>query len=141
MSKNMVLTLKSEIHNSETGDDKIEFVTVADFVKKNNKYYVTYTDLEEFETNGAKTTLKIENDKVTMIRFGETGSQLIFKQGNKYDTHYETSYGTFSLSIFPDNVNIDIDDKGGNLCLSYDLYFNGLKTQRNDLEINLKETD
>ena len=45
----MVLTFKSEIDNEETGRDKIEFVTVADFIKKNNKYYVTFTDLDEFE--------------------------------------------------------------------------------------------
>lgn len=141
MNKSMVLTFKSEIVNTETGNDKIEFVTVADFAKRNNKYYVTFTDLEEFETKGAKTTLKIESDKVTMIRFGESGSQLIFKEGIKYDTHYETPYGAFSLSVMPNNVNIDIDDNGGNLLLSYDMYFNGLKTQRNDLEINLKETN
>lgn len=141
MNKNMVLTFKSEIANTETGRDKIEFVTVADFVKKNNKYYVTFSDLDEFETKSTKTTLKIENDKVTMLRFGENNSQLIFKEGNKYDSHYETAYGAFSLSVMPDNVNIDIDDNGGNLCLSYDVYFNGLKTQRNDLEINLKETN
>lgn len=137
----MVLTFKSEIDNEETGRDKIEFVTVADFIKKNNKYYVTFTDLDEFETNNIKTTLKIEKDTVTMLRFGEKSSQLVFKEGNKYDSHYETPYGAFSLSVMPNDVTIDINDNGGNLSLSYDMYFNGLKTQRNDLEISLKETN
>ena len=141
MEKNMVLTFKSEIDNEETGRDKVEFVTVADFVKKNNKYYVTFTDLDEFETNNIKTTLKIEKDTVTMLRFGEKSSQLVFKEGSKYDSHYETPYGAFSLSVMSNDVTIDIDDNGGNLSLSYDMYFNGLKTQRNDLEINLKETN
>lgn len=141
MKKNMVLTFKSEIYNPETGDDKIEFVTIADFVKKNDKYYVTFTDLEEFETKGEKTTLKICEDKVTMIRFGESGSQLIFKEGHKYDTHYETPYGMFSISVMSNSVNVDINDNGGKIFLSYDLYFNGLKTQRNEININLKETN
>ncbi len=138
MGKNMLLTFKSNIDNEETGKDTIEFMTTADFVKKNNKYYVTFSDMDSFETDNTKTTLKIEDDKVTLLRFGANNAQFIFKQGKEYKSHYETPYGAFSMAVFSEEVSIDINDEGGDLSVLYDVYLNGLKTQRNDLKINLK---
>ena len=138
MGKNMLLTFKSDINNEETGKDTIEFMTTADFVKKNNKYYITFSDLETFETNDTKTTLKVEDDKITLIRFGSNNAQFIFKQGKEYKSHYETPYGAFSMAVFSEYVSIDMNDEGGDLSVLYDIYLNGLKTQTNNLKINLK---
>ncbi len=138
MGKNILLTFKSDINNEETGKDTIEFMTTADFVKKNNKYYVTFSDMESFETDNTKTTLKIEQDKITLLRFGSNNAQFIFEQGQEYKSHYETPYGAFSMAVFSEQVMIDINDDGGDLAVLYDIYLNGLKTQTNNLKINLK---
>ena len=138
MRKNMLLTFKSDINNEETGKDTIEFMTTADFVKKNNKYYITFSDPESFETNDTKTTLKVENEKITLLRFGDSNAQFIFEQGREYKSHYETPYGAFSMAVFSEHVSIDMDDGGGDLAVLYDIYLNGLKTQTNNLKINLK---
>ena len=46
VKKNMLLTFRSNMTGPEEEKDKIEFITRAEFVKQNNKYYVTFCDTE-----------------------------------------------------------------------------------------------
>ena len=141
MENNSVLTFKSTAKYAETHEeDTIEFLTNANLTKKNNKYYVIFNYPEEYVTaNQTKATLKIENDKVTLLKYGVHCTQFIFEQGQQHNGHYETDFGSLSVGIFADNVSVDIDDNGGDINLDYRIYFNDLVTHRTNLSINLKK--
>ena len=140
MKKYMLLTFRSNITGPEEEKDQIEFITRADFVKQNNKYYVTFCDTEALGNESqSKTTLKIEKEKVTMMRYGSSNTQFIFEQGRKHTGQYETPYGAFSVGVFADNLTVNIDDNGGSLDVSYGIYLNDLISQYNELSINLQE--
>ncbi len=140
IKKNMLLTFRSNMTGPEDEKDKIEFITRAEFVKQNNKYYVTFCDTEALGNESqSKTTLKIEKEKVTMLRYGASNTQFIFEQGRKHTGQYETPYGAFSVGVFADNLNVNINENGGNLDVSYGIYLNDLISQYNELSIDLKE--
>ena len=83
--------------------------------------------------------LKIEDEKVTLLRYGQNNTQFIFEQGKKHTGQYETPYGAFSVGVFADRLSVDISDCGGNLDVSYGVYLNDLISQYNELSICLKE--
>jgi len=135
--KNMLLTFKSSMLIDGESDNKIEFVTPAELTMKNNKYYITFEDLGDEDEAPAKSTLKIDEDKVTLLRYGLTSSQMIFEQGKKHTGNYQTPYGNVSLGVFSDMLNIEINEQGGNLDVSYGIYFEDMISHYNKLSINL----
>lgn len=140
IKKNMLLTFRSNMTSPEEEKDHIEFMTRAEFIKQNNKYYVTFCDTEAIgEESMSKTTLKIEKEKVTLLRYGASNTQFIFEQGKKHTGQYETPYGAFSVGVFADQLNVDITENGGSLDVSYGVYLNDLISQYNELYIDLKE--
>ena len=139
LKKDMLLTFKSSFIHSTDENDKIEFVTPAEFLRKNDKYYITFDDIKESSNDKTKSTLKVENDKITLLRYGANSTQFIFEQGKKHTGQYETEYGAFSVGIFSDSVSININDDGGNLDVSYGIYFEDEISHYNKLSINLHE--
>jgi uncharacterized beta-barrel protein YwiB (DUF1934 family) len=142
MTKNMLLTFSSVTEDLEEEKDKIEFVTPAELTIKNNKYYITFDELQNFlSPEKTKTTLKIEDAKVTLLRYGFNSTQFIFEQGKKHNGHYETPYGAFTVGIFSDNLSVNINENGGDLSVSYGIYLNDLISHHSKISINLKETN
>jgi len=139
IKKNMLLTFKSTMIAGEDENSDIEFVTPAELTVKNNKYYITFEDIGDLEEAPAKSTLKIDTDKVTLLRYGITNSQMIFEQGKKHTGNYQTPYGNVSLGVFSDDLQINISEKGGNLNVSYGIYFEDMISHYNKLSIKLNE--
>ena len=140
MENNSVLTFKSKaFYNESQEEDTIEFLTNANLTKKNDKYYIMFNYPENFDANTSRATLKIENQKVTLLKYGKSCTQFIFEQGHEHKGHYETDFGSLSVGIFSDNVTVDLNDDGGDINLDYTIYFNDLATHRTNLSINLKK--
>lgn len=141
MENNSVLTFKSKSKYIESNEeDSIEFLTNAKLTKKNDKYYVMFNYPDEYVTaNQSKATLKIEKDKVTLLKYGKSCSQYIFEQGQQHNGQYELGFGTLSVGIFSDNVSVDVNENGGDINLNYRIYFNDLVTHSTNLSINLKK--
>lgn len=141
MENNSLLTFKSKSKYAETNEvDAVEFLTNASLTRKNDKFYVMFNYPEEYATqNQSKATLKIEKNKVTLLKYGQNCTQFIFEQGQQHIGHYETDFGTLSLGIFSDNVSVDINENGGDINLDYRIYFNDLATHSTNLSINLKK--
>lgn len=139
MENNTLLTFKSKAYYNDTKEeDTIEFLTNANLTKKNDKYYVVFNYPESYDVHHSKATLKIENDKVTLLKYGTNCSQFIFEQGQQHKGHYETDFGSLSVGIFSENVSVDLNDEGGDIDLKYTIYFNDLATHHTNLSINLK---
>ena len=73
------------------------------------------------------------------MRFGKNNSQLIFEKGQKHISYYETEYGSFTVGVFSNLVDIDVDDSGGEIAIDYFLEVNSSMTQENDLCLQIKE--
>lgn len=89
---------------------------------------------------GTTTTLKIgEDGVVTLMRFGSVNTQFIFEQGQKHMSYYDTKYGTFTVGITTNIVRVDIDDKGGEVRVDYQLDIDDNKSGQNDFHMFIRE--
>lgn len=138
MEKNVLVTMKGKQDYTDN-KDCVEFITPGIMKKEENGYSITYDETEMTGMEGSTTTLKVEGDKITLIRFGSTNSQLIFEKGMRHLGYYETPYGNFTIGTLSSKVQSSITDSGGDIKVSYFLEINGERTSANDLYLSIKE--
>ena len=90
---------------------------------------------------GTTTTLKVDTNSaiVTMMRFGENNTHLIFEQGKTHTCCYETGYGGLSIGVCSDYVDIDISENGGQLSCKYTIDINNSMLSVNNFNITVTE--
>jgi uncharacterized beta-barrel protein YwiB (DUF1934 family) len=136
MKKKAIISVSSKQKSDE--EDVIEVVTPGDFYKKDGCYYAVYKETEISGMEGTTTTLKISNDKFSLIRIGSTTAKMEFDKKNESLSMYNTPYGTLELKIETRDLNIDIDDGGGDIQINYSLTVGGQTPQNTLLKINIK---
>ena len=139
MDKKVIVSVKSK-QMVDREEENIELVTPGKFYKKENIYYVVYDETEISGMEGTTTTMKIGSEEVNLIRFGTTTTRLNFRKGIRDISLYQTPYGVLELVIDPFLIDIDMNDNGGEVKLSYGLEAGGQKASTNELHIKIWES-
>jgi len=136
MKKKALISVKTV---QDIGGEKevIELVTEGDFYRLGEDFIAEYDETEISGMEGTRTTLKIEKDKVSIIRRGTTNSDLEFKKGETTFSLYSTPFGVLNITIKPTLVEINVDENGGNVKLEYQVNTNNSGFIENVLELNI----
>jgi len=141
MNREVIISITGS-ENSPNGKEEnlVELVTEGKYYKKGDKYYVSYkeTSVTGFDDN-TTTTLKIDGKTVAMTRFGQVNTHMVFKQGEKHTGYYETPYGSFTVGVLSDDVDVNINDGGGEIHINYLLQIDNATRARHDLKLNIRE--
>ena len=78
-----------------------------------------YKESELTGMEGSTTTLKIENERVTMMRSGSYPSHMIFEKGKKHIGVFNTETGAMTVGISARDIQSQICDDGGSLTIDY----------------------
>lgn len=118
--------------------DEIEMITQGKYYKKNHSSFLVYDETELSGMEGSTTTLKIDDDKVMMKRFGKNESKLIFENGKTHKTIYKTIYGNMDMEVYTDKIQINQQaEQLKKLYISYRLNISGNIESKNTLSIAL----
>jgi len=137
--KDVIISLKGTQTDGTSDKEIIELVTAGSYYKKGDNYYVTYDETELTGMEGTTTTLKIEGKKITMLRFGENNTQLIFEKGQRHLCCYETQYGAFTIGVHSNQVNVNITDSGGEISAEYQIEIDNTAAGKNDFYMQIRE--
>jgi uncharacterized beta-barrel protein YwiB (DUF1934 family) len=132
----IVLTGKQEIDGEE---NSYELTTVGNYTKKGDKYYISYEGSEITGYENSRTTLKVKEDYVSMIRFGKASAQMVFEKGSNYSGYYNTPYGQLVIDVATTDMKIDIDDEGGEFYLDYYISFNHDAPIKNGMHVKIRK--
>lgn len=136
MKKRAIISVSSKQKSDE--NDVIEVVTPGDFYEKDGSYYAVYKETEISGMEGTTTTLKISNDKFSIIRIGSTSAKMEFDKKAKSVSMYNTPYGTLELKIETKSLSVDVGEKGGDIQVNYNLSVSGQTPHNTQLKINIK---
>ena len=105
--------------------------------EKRDNIYVIYKETEEGKET--TTSIKIENDKVTIKRFGEINSTLVFKENQIQTSNYATPQGMFIVET--KTKSLDINKKGQkiNITVDYNIEIMDMFKGRNVIKISIEE--
>ena len=79
---------------------EVRVTTVGDYIKKNGKQYIVYKEYDENQTRPRTSILKVEKDKMTMIRGDDDRNRLILENGKRLPCQYDTGFGTITIGVF-----------------------------------------
>ncbi len=142
MENNALITLIGR--NTVDGEvDTFELTTAGKYTKQNGKYLVSYEGSEITGYENTTTMLKIQQDIVSMIRFGKSAgsSQMIFEENKQYTGVYHTPHGTMSVDVYANEVSVDVDDEGGEVLLDYYVQLNSCQPVRNNLKVKIRKVE
>lgn len=136
MKKKAVISLRS--FNDLDKDDVIEVVTPGEFLVIEDGFKAVYEETELSGMSGTTTTLTILNDKLVLEREGNITAKMDFKKGETSISLYNTPYGVLDLQIHTENLNVDINENGGNITAEYSMELAGQPPIINKLSVNVK---
>jgi uncharacterized beta-barrel protein YwiB (DUF1934 family) len=141
LKKKVWLSIKGEQSIDNEKPEIIELVTEGELYNKNKSNYLLYKESEVSGMEGTTTTVKVDEDHVSIIRLGTTNSHLVFKKGQRKYNRYETPQGQLLLSIFTKDVDIKYNEEKEpvSIHLDYQLNIDGGHGTRNTLEIQVKQ--
>lgn len=138
MKKNAIISVISKQSDSEDDADVIEVVTPGKFYKEDNCYYAVYEETEISGMKGTTTTLKIDEERFTLVRTGTTNTEMNFKKYVRDLTLYSTPHGALDLTVDTKELKMSVDDNGGNVFIDYDMIVGNQQVLSTTLEINIK---
>lgn len=126
--KQKVLVAITGSQNGLEDEDSIQTLQPGSYGYIQNKHVIRYEELQEESLTGQPATaqciLKISADSVTLSKKGHTQTEMYFKQGESFDTIYETPLGSLHMGLYTTRLEITEKEDSLSLDLEYSLEMN-----------------
>lgn len=141
MRKNVIISIRGRQSLPDFNDiGELELVTAGHLVYDNNNYMITYPESALTGLEGSMTTLLIGAGQVTMMRTGEVRTHMVFEQGHKHLSLYNTEEGSFTVGVSAHKVRTNIGEHGGELEMEYALEIDHSAAGENRIQIQIRES-
>lgn len=140
MTDNVIISIKGKQLYAESGPDEMELVT-SGTLRRNSRggFTVSYQESELTGLEGTTTKLHIDGGRVTLLREGGVNSQMVFEEGRRHLSMYETPYGALSIGINTRRMRSTLDEAGGDLEIDYAIEIDNLLAGQNLFRMNVKK--
>ena len=121
MEKDVVISIKGMQKYEDADPDVIELVTAGRLMRDDAGYTLTYQESELTGLEGTLTTIQVEaeGELVTLMRVGEVNAQMVFQEGRRHLSMYNTPYGAMAIGVNTRHLLADLNDQGGDIEIDY----------------------
>ena len=141
MEKDVVISIKGMQKYEGNDPDTVELVTAGRLMKDKAGYTPSYQESAITGLEGTLTTIQVEGEQVTLMRMGEFNSQMVFQEGRRHLSMYNTPYGAMSVGVNTRHLLADLSDKGGDIEIDYAIEIDHAIAGRSVFQINVREAD
>ena len=141
MEKEVVISIKGVQKYEGTAPDTMELVTKGRLSRVGESYTLSYQESELTGLEGTLTTFQVEAERVTLMRFGEYNSQMVFQEGRRHLSMYDTPYGSMAIGVNTHRLRAELDERGGDIEIDYNLEIDHTVAGRNTFQIKVREAD
>ena len=99
---------------------------------------LNYLETEMTGMGSTRTIIQICGEEVTILREGEVYTQMVFRQGKRHLSLYNTPYGEMTIGVHARHVLVDMDENGGDIELDYNIEMDHAVTGRNVFLIHVE---
>ena len=140
MEKDVVISIKGMQRYEDAPPDTIELVTEGRLARDGSgSYTLSYQESELTGLEGTLTTIQVEGEQVTLMRAGEVNSRLVFQEGRRNLSMYNTPYGAMAIGVNTRHLLADLNDQGGDIEIDYAIEIDHAIAGRNVFQIQVKE--
>ena len=137
----VLLTIRSEQRFEDMEPDSIELMTEGTLELTGEGMILSYQESELTGLEGTLTTIQVDGGPVTLMRVGEFNSQLVFQEGRRHLSMYNTPYGAMSIGVNTRHLMASLTDQGGDIEVDYTIEVDHALAGRNVFRINVKESE
>ena len=141
MEKEVIISIKGMQKYENAEPDTIELVTGGRLERDGESFTLSYQESAVTGMDGTLTTFQIEPERVTLLRVGEYTSQMVFQEGRRHMSMYNTPYGAMTIGVNTRHLLAELDDQGGEIEIDYAIEIDHSVAGRNTFQINVKEAD
>jgi len=107
--------------NFGNGDtNNVELTTVGELNVLADSYTVKYEESELTGMEGTTTEITVASDGVVSLsRSGTVNSHLVFEEGKRHLSYYDTRDGAFSIGVFASYVDTVLEQNYGEISITY----------------------
>lgn len=125
-----------QAYDGESGE--IALNTTGSYTQQGQSQLITYTEYDEDNPKISYTSmLKVEKDKVTMMRDGGD-TRLILEKGKRHLCLYDTGFGTMTVGVFTSEFSSSLNPSGGALNIKYTLDIDSNLSSKNEIKVEVK---
>ena len=140
MDKSVIISIKGRQSYENVEDETIELVTEGLLAKEGEgEYTLSYQESELTGLEGTLTTFQIEDGRITLMRHGEVNSQMVFEEGRRHLSMYNTPYGALAVGIKTHHMDCRMDEHGGSIEINYAIEIEHAVAGQNLFQIQVRE--
>ncbi len=137
MTKEIILTISGLHETDGDADAPIETMTPGQYYMKNGKHYVVYDEVLEGLEGTVKSTIKFTDEVVELIRNGPASTRMVFQPGHEHMVIYQTPMGPLSISIYTEDLKLELEEERMNLKIDYSLKTEGVVVSESTVNIEI----
>ena len=140
MDKSVIISIKGKQSYEDVEDETIELVTEGLLNKEGEgEYTLSYQESELTGLEGTLTTFQVEQGRITLMRIGEGNSQIVFEEGRRHLSMYDTPYGALAIGINTRRMRSSLGEHGGDIEIDYAIEIDHAMAGQNLFQINVRE--
>ena len=137
---NVIISIKGKQSDEDAEDETIELVTEGRLEEDGSDgFTLSYQESELTGLEGTLTTFQIEKDRITLMRVGEVNSQMVFEEGRRHLSMYNTPYGALSVGVSTRRMRSDLRRDGGSIEIHYAIEIDHAVAGQNLFQISVRE--
>lgn len=137
MKKEILLSIAG-LHMVDEEGGNVEMVTAGDYYNRSGKHYVLYDEVVEGLNGHISNTIKIGKNSLEVLKRGLTNTRMVFEEGKKTLTRYQTPYGILDLGILARKVKVEETDKAIDVAVDYVLEVNAEHLAECNMELHIR---
>ena len=134
----VIITVRGEQYFDGVDPDATELMTEGTLTATGDELRISYEETALTGMEGTTTTFTVRGPRVILSRTGTVNSQMVFEEGRRHLSMYETPYGSMSVGINTRRVKSTIGETGGDLEIDYAIEIDNLMVGRNYFSMNVK---
>nr|WP_325297920.1 DUF1934 domain-containing protein [uncultured Dysosmobacter sp.] len=134
----VLLSIRGEQYYDDSDTDSMELVTEGDMALTEDGMVLSYRETELTGMEGTTTTFEVKGPQVILTRSGAVNSQMIFEEGRRHTSLYETPFGELTVDIQTSLLKHTLSQRGGVMEIKYSIAVDHTVTGRNCFKIRVK---
>lgn len=142
MKKEIILFVKGEQSYGGVEPEVTELITEGTMtIDDGGEIILEYQESEITGMEGTNTRFIVNQDEVELLRTGVVESRILFQQGRRNSSLYETPWGTMMVDVATTRLAHRLGERGGVMEIGFTIAVNHQVTGENRFKIRVKEAE
>ena len=135
----VLLSIRGEQYFDNVDPDATELMTDGTLELTDTGMLLSYQETELTGMEGTVTTFEVKGPQVILTRTGKVNSQMVFEEGRRHLSMYDTPYGALSIGVNTRRMRSDLSASGGSIEIDYAIESDHALAGQNLFRIQIRE--